>query len=529
MFKIFPIVMVLLFMFSANLKGQHYPFGYRMGKDINYKISDENPSSNSISDIVTYGDYVFIGSSRGLSISSDRGNNWTNFYGNSAFGTESVSAVGFDTLTGILWAATAHSVERDGQSLPEGSGLKFTSDFGLSWNFVPQPIDDPNDTIEVYGINQIRALPVTVAIQNLIYDIAFTPGTIWIATFAGGLRRSTDLGVTWDRVVIPPDKLDYVHPDSVMDFCLQPVAGKFCAENNLNHRVFSVISAGDSILFAGTAGGINRSTDGGVSWVKFNHQNQLNSISGNFVVALGYNPADSSVWGATWKAEDQAEFYGVSQSKDLGENWMTFLPDEKVHNFGYKETDVIAAADNGAFRSSDSGNTWILPGNIIDKETGIPLSTNIFYSASSNGNIVWLGSGDGLVKLTQTGNMWNGDWKVYFASQKLTSATESYAYPNPFSPKNEVLKIKYSTGGKQSDVTIRIFDFGMNYIRTVIQNAPRGNPYHVVDQRNGSAEGVIDYWDGRDDSGSMVPNGVYFYRVEVGGDDPVYGKILVLQ
>ena len=178
---------------------------------------------------------------------------------------------------------------------------------------------------------------------------------------------------------------------------------------------------------------------------------------------------------------------------------------------------------------SDVGAAWVLPGNIIDKETGIPLSTNIFYSAASEGNDVWLGSGDGLVKLTQTGILWTGEWKVYFASQKLASAEETYAYPNPFSPKLDVLKIKYGTGGKQANVTIRIFDFGMNYVRTVIQNAPRGNPYHVIDQRGESSEGIIDYWDGRDDSGSVVPNGVYFYRVEFDEGDPVFGKILVLQ
>ena len=39
-------------------------------------------------------------------------------------------------------------------------------------------------------------------------------------------------------------------------------------------------------VWIGTAGGINKTTDGGQSWVKFNHTNEASPISGNFVVAL---------------------------------------------------------------------------------------------------------------------------------------------------------------------------------------------------------------------------------------------------
>jgi len=69
----------------------------------------------------------------------------------------------------------------------------------------------------------------------------------------------------------------------------------------------------------------------------------------------------------------------------------------------------------------------------------------------------------------------------------------------------------------------------MNYVRTVIQNATRGNPSNVVDDLGGASSGVLDFWDGRNDNGEVVPNGVYFYRVDVDADEPVFGKILVLQ
>ena len=517
------IVILILFFCagSITLFAQLSPQNYFLlddGKALN-KVNFKNPLSNTITDIITVGDTIWLGTSRGVSLSVDGGENWTNFYGQPDFGTDNISAIGYNE--GIFWCATARSAEIEGgQTLPEGTGLKYTSDLGATWTTIPQPLDHPDSTTEIYGINTLQALPVTVAIQNLAYDIAFTPNTIWIATFAGGLRKSTDNGQSWKRVLLPPDNLNSINPNDSLDFCLSPVAGSFCGVGNLNHRVFSVVSTNNNILYVGTANGINKSTDGGISWVKFNAQNQQLPISGNFVTALGFNQQTNTVWAATWKAEDQSEFYGVSSSANGGQTWKTYLSDERAHNFGFKDSDVMVSTDNGVFRSSDDGVTWLLPNSIVDTETKVSLKTKIFYAADSYQNNIWLGSTDGLIKLNEVpGKVWEGNWKIYFASKPLSANDETYCYPNPFNPRQEELKIKYSTGGQQKDVTIQIFDFGFNYVRTVIQNAPRERDF----------EGPPDFWDGRDDNGNYVPNGVYFYRVDVGDNDGVYGKILVMQ
>ena len=486
--------------------------------------SDYTPAGNSISDIVTIGDTIWVGTGNGLSRSTDGGSSWTNFYGSKDFGTDNIAAIGYNH--GTVWVSTAVTVTENGSPVDKGTGLKYTTDNGANWTSLPQPIDAQSDSTVIYGQNHLFALPVTVPEQNLTYDIAFTPNTVWVADFAGGLRKSTDMGKTWQRVVLPPDYLDSVKPSDTLDFCMQPVSGKYCSENNLNYRVFSVISTNDSTLYVGTADGINKSTDNGISWVKFNHQNQTNPISGNFIVALAYNQQTKTVWSASWQAEGQTEYNAVSASSDGGQNWNIYLEGEKVHNFAFKGIQTIAPSDNGAYRTQDNGQTWILPTSMVDAKTGLTISTPVFNAGSVQGNIIWLGSDNGLARLNETGGIWQGTWKIYFASKKLSSTNDAYAYPNPFSPKiDNQLKIKYSTGGKSEPVTIRIFDFGMHYVRTVIQNAQRGNPAHSID----NSGGVIDYWDGRDAKGSVVPNGVYFYRIDVGSSEPIYGKILVLQ
>ena len=516
--------LIILFLIAfSNLLAQVTPDGYYLSTDGKtlHKTNSTKPMSNSILDIITIGDTVWLGTSRGVSVSFDRGESWTNFYETDPFGKDNISAIGYNN--GVLWAATATTVEGPGGSdVPAGTGLKYTTDNGVTWASFPQPADHPDSSTVRYGINTLTALPITVTEQNLTFDFAFTPGTVWITSWASGLRKSTDLGQTWQRVVLPPDYLDSINPDDTLDFCLSPVAGSYCSEENLNHVAFSVISINDSTLYAGTADGINKSTDNGISWVKFNHQNQNEPISGNFITALGYNDLTNTVWAATWKAEETSEYSGVSSSDDGGASWKIFLRDEKTHNFGFKNFDVISATDNGPFRSSNDGRSWILPTSIIDTisdpTSKIFLRTDIYFSAGSEGNDVWLGSNDGLVKLEEIG-FWRGRAKIYFAAQPLKDLSTTYCYPNPFSPNQEQLKIIYSTDNKPATVTIRIFDFGMNYVRTVIQNVPR--------QRG--LEGPPDFWDGKDDTGNVVPNGVYLYRVDVNSNTPLFGKIILLR
>ena len=520
------IVFFVLCVLSKGIFSQTYPFSYKLEKNKVSKVSAENPESNSISDIITVGDTIWIGTTQGLSKSIDKGETWTNYYNSDAFGQEDITALAYKN--GVIWVATAHSTETSNGILPEGSGLKYSSDNGNTWNSIPQPIDDPGDSIIVYGINNIRALPIPIAINNITYDIALTSKAVYIASFAGGLRKSTDMGESWQRIVLPPDTLDSIKPTDTLHFALQPVSGKFGNESYLNHRVFSVISTDDSTIYAGTAGGINKSTDGGISWVKFNHQNQDKSISGNFVVAMNYNPSNKIVWAATWLANGVGEFNALSYTSDAGESWQVTLEDQQAHNIGFKNTEILAPTDNGVFRSNDDGYSWILPTSIIDNTTGLTVKTSFFYSAASQGNYIWLGSDDGLVRLDEGSQMWTGNWKVYIASPSFASSSETYAFPNPFSPDVETIKIKYSTNGQRQNVTIRIFDFGMNLVRTVIQNTERGNPIHTVDNKSLSNNGVIDYWDGRDEFGNIVPNGVYFYRIDFESGDPVFGKIMVL-
>ena len=514
-------------LFLGKAFAQYLPKSYLLDNQ-NSKLSKTLASSsiadNGIGDIITIGDTIWIGTNRGISLSTDNGNTWTNF--TNELDNNDVSAIGY--YHGVFWAALDGTYNLNGQDIPEGHGLKYTADLGKSWTTIPQPKDSTGDSSIVYGINTLYAVPSIVDQQDVAYDFAFTQRAVWIAAYGAGLRRSFDMGKTWQRVVLPPDNMDSISPDDTLNFCLSPYNSSSCKAGNFNHEVFSLVAINDSTLYVGTVNGINKTTNADSlypSWVKFNHQNQTNSITGDWVMALAYNKFNNTLWAGCWQGPDQTETYGVNFSMDGGNSWKTTLSGEKVYNFAFKNSEIIAPSDNGAFGSVDDGISWTTPGTIQDQNSKLTLPTNGFYSAGFVGNYVWLGSDDGLVRLQNDGSsIWSGTWNIYFASQKLTSVSDTYAYPNPFNPNTDILKIKYSTNGKNVPVTIRIFDFGMHILRTVIQNAYRGNPSHVIDETGN----VVDYWNGKDENGKIVPNGVYFYRVDAGSENPVYGKILVL-
>ena len=331
---------IIVFILSNFVYAQTIPNDFHLNeaKNLSKSLASATPLSNSISDIFTIGDTILLGTSRGLSISTNNGDTWENYYQTNDFAEDGVSTVSYNKFTNTIWVATARSFNED---VDMGTGLHYSTDLGNTWTNVPQPVDASGDSMIAYGINDganlplIYALPVTVPQQNITYDIAFTPGTIWIASWSSGLRKSTDKGQTWQRVLLPSDYLNSISSTDTVKFQLRPKTGN---KGNLNHEGFSIITTNDSTLYVGTANGINKTTNAYAeypSWKKFNHQNQNNPISGNFVVALGYNQYNNTVWGATWVAEDNQEYYGVSYTSDGGQKWQTTLDGEKVHNFGF--------------------------------------------------------------------------------------------------------------------------------------------------------------------------------------------------
>ncbi|MBU2492589.1 MAG: hypothetical protein KJ571_08200 [Bacteroidetes bacterium] len=519
-------VIIAIIVFTSAVCAQTMPKGYELGGSTLKKTNDETPAGNTIEDILAIGDTIWLATGEGLSRSLDNGVTWTNYYNTEAFGTESVATVAYNN--GAIWASTWH-LSKDVEGAFEGSGLRYSLDNGETWTIVPQPLDEPGDTLVTYGNNILYAEAETKAGDNLIRDIDFLNNTIFIADHAGGFRKSSNMGQTWQRVVVPPDYLDSIKPTDTLNFRMQPKR-KNEPEHHLNYIAYSLEITNDGVIFAGTAGGINKSDDGGISWVKFNHTNQANSISGNHIIEMNYNEFDKSLWATTWKAEGQTEYWAVSRTTNGGNNWEVFLPGFRAHEFdfisyGDGPSQVIVASEEGVYRSYNDGILWLTAPQIFDSITKVKLASNNFRSIEiqegESENNIWVGSnsnGMGRITEQQGASAWDGLWKVFLASEKLTDPSSTKAFPNPFSPSQEKIKIQFSTNNTDAEISIRIFDFGMNLVKTLLQNAPRTSAF----------DEYFEFWDGRNEKGKVVPNGVYFYRIDIGNNDPLFGKIMIL-
>jgi hypothetical protein len=484
------IVLVQTSLPAQLLKPGSYQFGPTEQQSTNRLLG------NAMVEMVTRDYMLFAGSGYGLNRTDDGGSTWKAFTSKDFGGKNGVTAIAFmDDST--LWISTAFDTTiTDIGNLDAGSGLSYTSDLGRTWTHIPQPVDRADET---------EYSPTTTIVQNVTFDIAILDSTVWITSWGGGLRRSSDLGQTWE--VITTDGKPFNTNSSTNT-------------GWRNHVAFSVMVE-NSNIWVGTADGISKSGDGGETWRRFTHQNQQLPISGNFVVALAYQPYTHTIWAATIEADtDTSEFRAVSKSENGGESWETMLTGTFTHNFAFDDSVVYAATDLGLYVSNDGGKNWYTVPVIHDYITGEELNGIEYYSAAVTHegifNRLWAGNEDGLGSTIDNGNT----WRVHrsFKSTQGNDTPNAYAYPSPFSPsRHGYLHFQYDIT-REGEVVIDIYDFAIDHVATIreYESAPIESTF------NRSAR-----WNGKNDAGMTVASGVYFFRINVEGKI-TWGKLVVI-
>jgi hypothetical protein len=416
------------------------------------------------------------------------------------------------------------------QRVQEGGSLSFIStalgflisnDGGRSWSFRFPQLDTPDDSTQVYGISTLRALPVIVPEQSPPFDIDLDPitGTLWTAAWASGIRRSEDDGRTWQRVVLPPDTLDEIRPDIEYNFVFAPERRPNEEANNF--LGFSVLVDETGTVWAGTAGGLNRSLDartvgGDASWRRFSYDGTPASLVGNWITSIEEQPREgrNPVWMACWPATEAGEDFGITVTRDGGETFEQELIGEKVYDFAFLGDSVLAAGDNGLFISADDGRTWQTV-----RYFGPDIRPDVtVFAVGSDGSNIWAGTDDGLVRSSDGGRSWEvirTDIPLHPETPTArTPDVDSFAYPNPFAPGSDGwARFRYALTASGT-VRVRLFDFGSNLVRTIVDGSRSAGTHEEI-------------WDGTDDRGTLVANGVYFYVIET--DEATWkGKLLVI-
>lgn len=186
---------------------------------------------------------------------------------------------------------------------------------------------------------------------------------IFVGTFANGIRRSTDAGITW------------------------------LGTNNGGGEI--IVNTQSGIMFACDNVHLNwslsKSLDSGKTWIYLPHP-----------WITGYN----GIYAMTTKGNDL--FISLADSivitTDYGTTWSKYgnnVPSSIIHSILFlSENELITGTINGVFYSSDSGNTW------HEKNSGIPANLKIIYKLKSFSDRIYACGKAGLLYSTDKGDQW---------------------------------------------------------------------------------------------------------------------------
>ena len=530
---------VTILAISSLLLGQNMLPQYYKMKSINFDSSAHRGlKTNIIGDIEPQSDtLLWLGTGTGLAVLRDTSSIYTLTSnkdiqeGQASASTPdgAVSALAVDGNS--LFAAFAKS----GENITIGNGLIYSSNSTgntISWTYFNQLVDTEADSLSPFAKRFFRGLPITVKEANVTYDASINGNNIYITSWAGGLRRYNTSTKIWQRIPLPQDndqtlntcdESSYITTSSgsiLKDFYLNPrdpIDG-----GNHNHKAFSVISYSDTV-WVGTANGINRGLIGANGCINWTHYTpNADGLSGGFVVDLaiqrykGYN----IIWAATVLAE-QGEVNGVSYSIDGGDTWNSTLIGERAYNITASDSIVLVATKSGLWKTiiddpADIAKAWAkykpakqaleigstgtykIDEVLSDEVVAVSYDKRPFYSSDVT---IWISSWDGLARAM---NAQGSNWQIYRTSYDPKKA---YAYPNPFSP--------YEHNQLQGDGYVHInINVKVSFVvKMDIFNFAMEKVAHKEFDRRRTSTGSFK-WNGKDASGRIVDNGVYFIRLE---------------
>jgi hypothetical protein len=475
----------------------------------------EGLGANDLSDMVWDGRTLWVSGSGTLNRHAGNYGNvydWLRYKEMPGFGQGSIYALA--SGEGLLVASWGWMEEYQGQAVPNGDGFSVSLDNGGTWRH-----------IDIRELFPDRADYKRPGRYTTTWDITISDGTIWASSLSGFLLKSDDFGRNWENILPKDEPLDLQNP---------------------NHHGQCVDAYGDTV-WVGTFQGINASFDRGVTWKNFSWKtgepiDLSHPMPGNFVYAVEHQRAGGKthVWagGSDYYGAGQ---YGIYHTDNNGETWSLKTKKYNAWNFAFghngasdptvTDSTVFAASDSGLAVSHDLGNTW----SIMD----IRESDHLKWSRGERiaavavvGDTLWATSSNGIARTSD----WGKTWRIFKGVTRVSTldaghtnvgisaeldGVETYAYPNPFSPSRRDAdysrtRIHYALTG-DARVTVTVYGYNGRKLRQVIGDTPR--------------TGGRDYdeeWDGRDENGSVVPNGVYFYMIKTDKGDTARGKIVVL-
>ncbi len=444
-----------------------------------------------------------------------------------------------------IFAGTGFTSTAGGEAVNAAQGYYQSFNNGEEWTFIPFLLDErppaecdgnsvgpPCDIEFLYGGETYNRTRITVPEQSPPFEVDFYEDVLMSVNWASGLLRSKDNGQTWERIILPPSFENELNPENSYQWFSRTTDGETVNrydprfDNNL--LGFGLLIDSNRTVWVGTAGGVNVSYNAlfapadEITWqrISFDPDNNRGLLA-NWIVSIREQPGTDRIWMTNWRADpDNRDSFGLVYTDDGGETFSRFLESYRVNDVGFFNGSIFVASDQGLLVSHDDGANWLWIEQIQSPNTFIKKDTRYFAVSSTDQNL-WVGTGDGLASTNDGGNTWRiirvdvplRGGNIY---QPDAPNVDAFAYPNPFSPNlHSVVRIKFESE-QAGRATVRIFDFGMNPVRTLtIDSIPTAGSYETL-------------WDGRDETGRVLSAGTYFYSIDT-PSGKANGKILLIE
>jgi hypothetical protein len=204
----------------------------------------------------------------------------------------------------------------------------------------------------------------------------------------------------------------------------------------------------------------------------------------------------------------------------------------------------VLSGDNGVavYRDTVSDTGAVVPGVLKPVETGQDFDARLLMGVSKPkfiNDLVFLTTRDttGSLCIASSEGLfvsWDetaGDSTVQGTFTQIRRArviknglAETYALPGiiTYDPAWSQTVFVYKLA-RDANVTIRIYDYNMQYVKSVIENVPR----RAAAPLGRSTDSRSDVWDGTTASGRPVAPGVYYFKINASTGERSFGKIVV--
>ncbi len=274
------------------------------------------------------------------------------------------------------------------------------------------------------------------------------------ATYVMAVSKSTDGGTTWERDTLT-------------------TSYSMCYAIAIDRSNSNVVYAG------GYNGYLFKTTNGGVNWTLSN-----TGLSGTVYDIKVASTKANTIYAGTSS--------GVYKSTNAGASWTSTGLSANVQAVlinPLNENEIYAATSNGVYKSTTGGGGWTL------MNTGL-LNTNTTSLGIYPNNWLFCGTnGTGMYR-------WNIQVGVEEFEQDRMQKISLQITPNPFI-EHCMVKFQIPSAKSQTNPKLKIYDISGRMVRSLSLESNIMNRTLTV------------MWNGSDESGKIVPAGVYFVHLEV--------------